>query len=331
MNDLRYLTDHYDEKIKQIKEANAPLNFVFITDEHNRLNEYAVKGEPGKFELAANAIHSIQYILDRCPEISFVVSGGDIGNDYDPDPAKMRASHQEVMDALYSLSVPVYCTVGNHDDGIGNAVDRGDLDIRRIAIFPEEMHALCMKYSPTKENYYYINDPTLPYRYVFLNTSDKAYFADPEEKEPFGWRLEASNKQAEWLEEDALKTDREIFIFSHSPIHNAGIFGSEGMPWGIKPYDDLLNGPRIYHAIKHCPNVIAMIAGHVHYDNLLYDDGILSITSLCSFVQEWAPGCPKREYGTITETAFDVFSVTGEKVVITRFGAGEDRVGCILR
>lgn len=84
MNDLRYLTDHYDEKIKQIKEANAPLNFVFITDEHNRLNEYAVKGEPGKFELAANAIHSIQYILDRCPEISFVVSGGDIGNDYRP-------------------------------------------------------------------------------------------------------------------------------------------------------------------------------------------------------------------------------------------------------
>ena len=188
-----------------------------------------------------------------------------------------------------------------------------------------------MKYNPARENYYYINDPTLPYRYVFLNTSDKAYFADPEEKEPFGWRLEASNKQAEWLEEDALKTDREIFIFSHSPIHNAGIFGSEGMPLGIKPYDDLLNGPRIYHAIKHCPNVIAMIAGHVHYDNLLYDDGILSITSLCSFVQEWAPGCPKREYGTITETAFDVFSVTGEKVVITRFGAGEDRVGCILR
>lgn len=331
MNDLRYLTDHYDEKIKQIKEANAPLNFVFITDEHNRLNEYAVKGEPGKFELAANAIHSIQYILDRCPEISFVVSGGDIGNDYDPDPAKMRASHQEVMDALYSLSVPVYCTVGNHDDGIGNAVDRGDPDIRRIAIFPEEMHALCMKYNPTRENYYYINDPTLPYRYVFLNTSDKAYFADLEEKEPFGWRLEASNKQAEWLEEDALKTDREIFIFSHSPIHNAGIYGSENVPLGIKPYDDLLNGSRIYHAIKQCPNVIAMIAGHVHYDNLLYDDGILSITSLCSLAQEWAPGCPKREYGTITETAFDVFSVTGEKVVITRFGAGEDRVGCILR
>ena len=243
----------------------------------------------------------------------------------------MRASHQEVMDALYGLSVPVHCVIGNHDDGIGNSLDRGNKNIREVGIFPEEMHALCMKYSPTKENYYYIDDPKLPYRFVFLNTSDKAYFADLEEKEPFGWRLEASNRQAEWLEGDALKTDREIFIFSHSPIHNAGIFGSEGMPLGIKPYDDLFNGPRIYYAIKHCPQVRAMIAGHVHYDNLLYDDRILSITSLCSFVQEWAPGCPKREFGTITETAFDVFSVTEEKLVITRFGAGEDRVGTFLR
>ncbi len=331
MNDLTYLTSHYDEKIRRIKETGAPLNFIFITDMHNRLNQRAVKSAPGQYELAANAIRSMQYILDRCPEISFVVSGGDIGNDYDPDPAKMRASHQEVMDALYGLSVPVHCVIGNHDDGIGNSLDRGNRNIREVGIFPEEMHALCMKYSPTKENYYYIDDPKLPYRFVFLNTSDKAYFADLEEKEPFGWRLEASNRQAEWLEGDALKTDREIFIFSHSPIHNAGIFGSEGMPLGIKPYDDLFNGPRIYYAIKHCPQVRAMIAGHVHYDNLLYDDRILSITSLCSFVQEWAPGCPKREFGTITETAFDVFSVAEEKLVITRFGAGEDRVGTFLR
>ena len=331
MNDLTYLTSHYDEKIRRIKETGAPPNLIFITDMHNRLNQRAVKSAPGQYELAANAIRSMQYILDRCPEISFVVSGGDIGNDYDPDPAKMRASHQEVMDALYGLSVPVHCVIGNHDDGIGNSLDRGNRNIREVGIFPEEMHALCMKYSPTKENYYYIDDPKLPYRFVFLNTSDKAYFADLEEKEPFGWRLEASNRQAEWLEGDALKTDREIFIFSHSPIHNAGIFGSEGMPLGIKPYDDLFNGPRIYYAIKHCPQVRAMIAGHVHYDNLLYDDRILSITSLCSFVQEWAPGCPKREFGTITETAFDVFSVTEEKLVITRFGAGADRVGTFLR
>ena len=39
MSDLRYLTDHYDEKIQKILDFNAPLNFVFITDQHNRMNE----------------------------------------------------------------------------------------------------------------------------------------------------------------------------------------------------------------------------------------------------------------------------------------------------
>ena len=40
MEDIGYLTDHYDEKIERIKRIGAPLNFVFITDQHNRLNEY---------------------------------------------------------------------------------------------------------------------------------------------------------------------------------------------------------------------------------------------------------------------------------------------------
>lgn len=330
MNDLAYLTQHYDDKIRRIKEIGAPLNFVFITDEHNRLNEYATHGEPGKFELAVHAIDSIQYILDRCPEISFVVSGGDMGNDYNPDPEKVRESHREVMSALYRLSVPVHCCIGNHDDALGNAIDRGD-DTEPFAILPDEMHRLCMKYNPTEQNYYYIDAEGQNYRFIFLNTSDKPYLLDQAGQYPFGWRLEMSNQQAEWLEEKALKTDRRIIIFSHSPIHNAGIYGTEGYPTGIKPYDDLLNGPRVYYAIKQCPNVIAMIAGHVHYDNLIYDDRILSITSLCSFAQEWAPGCPQRMFGTITETAFDVFSVTEKQIYITRFGAGEDRVGCIMR
>ncbi len=73
MKDVSYLTDHYDEKnTKGIQQIDAPLNFVFITDQHNRMNQYAkeygildLKG----YELAANAIASIQYILDRCPNI----------------------------------------------------------------------------------------------------------------------------------------------------------------------------------------------------------------------------------------------------------------------
>ena len=43
MRDISYLTDHYDEKIRAINKFDAPVNFVFITDPHNRMNEFSVK------------------------------------------------------------------------------------------------------------------------------------------------------------------------------------------------------------------------------------------------------------------------------------------------
>lgn len=333
MDHLRYLTSHYDEKIHRIREIDAPLNFVFITDQHNRLNHGVTIREKlinQPYELAANHIASIQYVLDRCPGISFVVSGGDIGNDYDHDPAAIRASHQEVMDALYSLSVPVHCVVGNHDDAIGVASDRGVHNVP-FAILPDEMHRLCMKNNPTPENYYYFDAPQQPFRFVFLNSSDRPYHLDENGEYPFNWRLEISNRQAEWVEQEALATDRKIIVFSHAPLHNDGIFGTGGGPDFVKPYDDTLNAPRVYYALKTCKNVVALIHGHVHYDNLLYRDDMVTVTTLCSLVQEWAPGCPKREYGSVTETAFDVFSIKDNVMHITRFGAGCDRVAVLMR
>ena len=143
------------------------------------------------------------------------------------------------------------------------------------------------------------------------------------------YTLGISERQARWFEDEVLKTDRRILIFTHAPLHNAGCIG-EGMPLGIKPYDDTVNAPRILHDIACAPNVIANIAGHVHYDNIVYTNSYLTITTLCSLVQEWAPACPKREYGTITETAFDVFSVTDNVIYMTRFGAGQDRKAHII-
>ena len=187
-----------------------------------------------------------------------------------------------------------------------------------------------MKNNPTEENYYFFDHADTDYRFIFLNTSDKPYYLDEWGQYPFGWRDEISDEQASWLEE-TLKTAKKVILSSHAPIHNAGIYGTTHYPVGVKPYEDLLNGPRVYYAIKKSKNVIAMIAGHVHYDNLLYDNGMVSVTSLCSYAQEWAPGCPERKFGSVTETAFDVFSVTDKRIVITRFGAGEDRVSCIMR
>ena len=64
MEDLSYLTRGYDDKIQKVLDLDAPLNFVFITDQHNEFRHPT--------DVAAR---SIQYILDRCPNISCVVSG----------------------------------------------------------------------------------------------------------------------------------------------------------------------------------------------------------------------------------------------------------------
>ncbi len=318
--DLCWLTESYDAKIQRILALDAPLNFIFVTDAHNRIHD---QGDP------VAAVRSMQYILDRCPAIRFVVNGGDNGNDYSPDPAELRASQADYMNALYALSVPVYSVVGNHDDGIGNMVDHG-WDTRN-AILPAEMHALCMRYAPGAENYYFVDDEAAGYRYVFLNTSDIPYLTDAAGQYPLGWRIEVSNKQLVWLDNVALNTDKKVLLFSHVPVYNRAIFGSENPPKGIKPYDDLLNGPRLRHIIDSHDNIAAAFAGHVHFDNLVFDKGFVSVTTLCAMNQEWAAGCPKREKGTPTETAFDVVSIRDNVLYLTRFGAGADRCAMLLR
>ena len=319
--DIRYLTDHYDEPIARVRAINAPLNFIFITDQHHLFRHSTVE-----------AVLSMRYIIERVPGMACVVSGGDIGNDYDPSPEGFRRSMHEMMDALYSLPVPVHCCIGNHDDYIGNCLDNG-WDTRS-GILPDEMHALCMKFNPTPANYYYadFDTPAGGYRFAFLNTSDKPFLADANGQYPLaGWRLEISNDQAAWFEDEVLNTDRRILVFSHSPIRNVGMFGSEGLPDGIKPYDDLLNGGRLYYHMKKCRNVLANIAGHVHYDNLYYDDDLPILTTLSAYRARWAPSCPHREMGTYTETAFDVMSVKDGVLYATRFGAGADRAVELLR
>lgn len=330
MKDISYLTDGYAEKIKRVNEIGAPLNFVFITDMHNRLNEYAAResGADTAYELAADHIQSIQYVLDRCPAISLVVSGGDVGNGYNCDTAGYKDSVREVYEELYKLTVPVHCIIGNHDDGIGNCFDLG-FDARIHHITPDEMHTLCMKNNPTGQNYYFL-DVAEDYRFVFLNSSDYPRPVDENGKLSFGWRLEISDRQAKWFETEALDTSRRVIVFSHAPLHNAGVMGTEGLPDLIKPYDDTLNAPRILRAIADHPNVVANICGHVHYDNVVYNSTYVTITTLCSFMQEWCATCPPRKAGTPTETAFDVFSIKDNVICVTRFGAGRDREAEII-
>ncbi|MBQ8509507.1 MAG: metallophosphoesterase [Clostridia bacterium] len=333
MTDISYLTKNYDEKICRIVELDAPLNFVFITDQHNRLNQLSAKYSktrtPDDYELAVNAVEAIRYVVERCPKIDCVISGGDIGNDYFHDPQQIRDSLHEIANAMYTLPVPVHCVIGNHDDAVGTAMLRG-YDTTRYAIKPDELHDLCMKSNPTAENYYFIDHEASGTRLVFLNTSDNPWLTDASGQYTHGYRLEISAKQIKWFAEEALSTDKKVLVVSHGPLTNRGMFGS--VSGGIMPYDNVRNNSEMLHLIRTHKNVKALIAGHVHYDNIHYledFDHLVSITTMSSYLDLQC--FQKRWFREETETAFDVFSVKDSRVHITRFGAGTDRIAHFLR
>lgn len=321
--DVRYLTDAYDEKIARINAIDASLNFIFITDAHHRL------GDGEREHSAIPMVESMHYIIERCPKIMCIVNGGDNGNDYDPDPQAYRLSIREYIGALYRLGVPVHNCIGNHDDRLGNCHAYG-WDTR-TAILPDEMHEICMKNNPTKENYYYsdIDTDERGYRLAFLNTSDFPCYPDKTGQIPID-RGEISTKQAEWFEQTVLPTDRKIIVFSHVPVHAEGIYGG-GIDGDFSPYDDVFNAPRVYYHAKKNQNVIAMIAGHVHYDNVHIDDFLPTITTGAGYIRVWGKGVPAREPGTPSEALFDVISIKNDWMYITRFGAGTDREVPLLR
>jgi len=169
------------------------------------------------------------------------------------------------------------------------------------------------------------------YRLAFLNTSDKGEYIPDPKSGLYPLYIAIAERQANWIEQEVLKTDRKILIFSHCPLDNEGMFGSGGRPSYVRTHNNLYNGPRIYDDMKQAKNVIALIAGHVHYDNVRLDNDLPTVTTLCAMAQEWSPACPRRVYGTYSETAFDVISIKGNVMYLTRFGAGYDRIVPLMR
>lgn len=341
--DLSYLTDYYDAKIDRINKLNAPLNFIFYTDPHNGLSQWdCAKHEdylPGDYESAADTVCSMQYIIDRLPHLKCVVCGGDLGNDYNDDPQLVHKSIKEVMEALYGLSVPVHCCIGNHDDCVtASSLERKKSfpeykgedkpPVSEYILYPEDLHRICMKYNPTDENYYYTDFDDLGYRFIFLNTSDFYYGFDKSGKLIYPMINSVSNEQAYWFSK-AVDTDKKVIVFSHAPIRNEGHF-----PDCTKQLEDMVNGGLIWNIMQSSENVIASFAGHLHYDNIVYSGNLVSIDTQCAsglLKGKWDPACPEREFGTITESAFDVVSVTDKVIYCTRFGAGTDRTARIIR
>ena len=73
---------------------------------------------------------------------------------------------------------------------------------------------------------------------------------------------------------------------------------------------------------------IAWVAGHVHEDLIVEEDGIISVSTTNDSCGNASGVQPPHELGTITEQTFDVYTIDkkSKKVHITRIGGlGRDR------
>ncbi len=330
MKDLSYLTDHYDEKIEKVKAIGAPLNFIFYTDPHNGLSEHDCPKHPDyaptDFESAVDALESMRYIMDRV-KIDCLVCGGDIGCDYAKTGEKAHQTFHEIMDAMYSLPVPVHCCIGNHDDCVCTRMlePEDKPPVETYMLTKKQLHDLCMKNNPTDENYYYVDFDEVGYRFVFMNTSDFYYGFDEEGNliHPID-ACEISLKQVAWLRETVNSTENRVIIFSHAALSMRGMFG----------VGEVARGSDAMRVLGRSNNAVAMFSGHIHMDFITYENSMANISTQAATALEhgqWDAACPWREFGTYTETAFDVVSIKGDVIYMTRFGAGEDRVASIIK
>ena len=107
-------------------------------------------------------VTALEAVLRDAGAVDDVYCAGDYV-DYGTDPREAIA---------WVKSHGVHCVIGNHDDATAMAEQEGD---NAIAILPDEMHEICMKYNPTPNNYYYADLPSSDYRFVFLNSCDRPY------------------------------------------------------------------------------------------------------------------------------------------------------------
>jgi 3',5'-cyclic AMP phosphodiesterase CpdA len=324
------LPDYYhiplSETIDRAKQAQTTgsVDIVFYTDPHHKLGGNQLRA-------AAAVKHAAKALSSDC-----MVIGGDIMEN--GPKIEVLLAQSELMDAIRMQGCPAFPMRGNHDD---NSIEDFRLKLKGAnnAIFPVEAYTDIyqrldgtVSFDKGYESglYYYYDIPVKKTRIVMLNSVDVLYKvkADGMLQQNGQWEYAFSDRQVDWFEHkvfdfsDIPDGDKwKVVIFSHLPI----------IQRGVKGYVDgeVENGEKIWKVIKTNRNqVVACLFGHVHIDQVLYQDGIPLISTLNAVSYRNYAESPDRTVGTASETAFDLISIDCSKgeLRMTRFGAGEDRI-----
>ncbi|MDQ6420548.1 metallophosphoesterase [Paenibacillus sp. LHD-117] len=314
------------EAIARAKQAQGEdtVDLIFYTDPHHR---------PGGKQLRAAAAVKIaaSELLPSC-----IVVGGDIVDNDVKESVVFAQS--EFMEAIQAPECPSFPIKGNHDDNSIHDFHK-DLKGANNVIFPVEAYADIYKslngtvaFDKGNETglYYYYDVPDKKTRIVLLNSVDILYKvkADGMLRQNGQWEYAFSDRQVDWVEHTVFDFSGmeegdswKVVFFSHLPIIQRGVRGYVDGEVG--------NGEKLWKIMKqNRKHVVACLFGHVHIDQVLYNDGIPMISTLNAAGYRNYDESPERTPDTASETVFDMISIDYAKGELraTRFGAGEDRV-----
>jgi len=342
-----YHQSHLEAKINDIKNKHITqgqdvTSFAFITDMHWTTNTKVSPALLGE-------------VCAKC-NIEFIFNGGDwVNNAGAADNVVSQINEMQEMFENNNILDKTMMVLGNHDDNSTYGVASKtilqprmfDLIFRRISADPN----VVMDSDADAIGYYYKDDKFKRIRYIVLNCIDTVYDIDPENDTiEFGGQhsYEFRKRQVEWFCKEALDVPDDkwnVVICSHIPPITENIEGSDNAPnYGehlLFILDSFINKTR-YSATasggsfgsydievdftNKGGNVIAWLAGHVHYDNVIVKHGVNIVTTINNDTTVW-DDAPLKTKGTHTEQAFDIFTINTKtrNVEITRIGAGSDR------
>ena|GEM_PF-2480928 len=283
----------------------------FITDLH-----YSSIGSGYNENLLRKGIYEASCVLNSLSkkyQFSQIVFGGDYIQ-LSIDEYKGQTQEQGiscVKDAL-SLSMwmnaPTFLLRGNHEynySGTGNGF--GMTSAQYYAFVTSHLSKDYVIDTPN--NWAYYDDQQSKIRYVFLDVIDS----------------KKNESQYTWLKSKALATipsDFSVMFFSHFPLVKYSSNGDCNTY-----YSDL-----ILKCKQKGVDVIACVAGHLHADKHLMENGILHMTTLQAGFWTSCRSEDGQVYvhqeNTSNQSAFDVLAIDkkNRKIYIVRLGLGNDRV-----
>ncbi len=212
------------------------LRIAVITDIHYGPDRYSKKGDVG-FVLLEEFVRQINSMdVSLVVELGDRISNTDISND--------RKHLAELASALQALTKQRHHLIGNHD-----VVHLSVEENEKILGMSLQSHSLDRQ----------------GWHLAFWNTSCVLH-------EGKGFYLE--QQDLDWLAADLAATDLPSVVFSHMPVQTGSMVGNYYFERRYAHGEQHRNAAQARSLIESSEKVIAVVSGHVHWNQLYLMDGI---------------------------------------------------------